>query len=79
MVLAAAKEAQIQAATQAGETEAAKADDKAVISDPTVLGNDQEGSASAASTYPAEAMPLLRPTLPAAAMPATPAMPPPPQ
>jgi tetratricopeptide (TPR) repeat protein len=55
-------------------------DDKTVITDPSRFwGQDQEGSASASANYPAEAMPTLTPTLPAAPMPATPAMPPPPQ
>jgi tetratricopeptide (TPR) repeat protein len=52
----------------------AAASDPSVITDPSAFGGQTEGSASAASSYPVDAMPA---SPPAAYMPAAPAAPPP--
>ena len=62
----------LNAVTASAKAADAQSYDPSVISDPSTFGGDQEGSASAASSYPADAMPSLTPTLPSGPMPASP-------
>jgi len=59
----------LNAVTASAKAADAQSYDPSVISDPSTFGGDQEGSASAASSYPADAMPAS----PAAEPPTAPA------
>ena len=54
----------LNAVTASAKAADAQSYDPSVISDPSTFGGEQQGGASAASNYPADAAPSLTPTLP---------------